>query len=277
MVKILTFLLAAILSSSALAAQVVVISDIDDTIKISRVRSWGGVGNAFDTEAVFKGMPELFQGIASLPDYKIYYLTNATEKVMGKSHRKFLRDNQFPGGEVIFRGEHDKEEHKILHLREIVRRDRPLAMVLIGDNGQHDIAIYDQVAREFPGIRMHQYIRTLYNPRKTKGILPIREGQRTFASPVEIALGGVEERWLPPLPAVRLAERQIREYLTDLRNPPKGYPAYLKDWMDLSEYVWSVGDCFKFIPGIDAYRQSLPPSSRSFRLRSARPQICTGT
>ena len=85
-------------------AQTLLISDIDDTVKVSHIRSLkGAVSNAFRTNNIFKGMADLYKSVAKDSGAKIIYLTNAPEKILGYSHTRTLKNGRFPKGELLLR------------------------------------------------------------------------------------------------------------------------------------------------------------------------------
>ena len=137
---------------SLAGAQIAVISDIDDTIKVSHVLDRSdSVSNAFRTHNVFRGMPQLYQLLASsFPEAEFFYLTNAPRVLMEDSHSRFLRQNQFPRGHLLLRESLSDSEHKIRTIRRILSRPGWRAVILIGDNGERDPQIYAQAVKEFP-------------------------------------------------------------------------------------------------------------------------------
>lgn len=247
------------LSLQAWAAPVVIVSDIDDTLKIAYVKSIpGSIAAAFDTTAVFRGMPALLTALAQTNQAPVYYLSNAPESRMGAKHREFLGNNAFPPGFAILRTDLDKDVHKITNLRLIARKEQPQIMILIGDNGEMDISTYDTFRREFPGIRMVTFIHTIYSKKKYDDLLALREGQLSFATPVEIYLNAAGLGLLNEPAARAAASAEIASYLQSLSQPlGKRGPAYRREWMDFSDAPPEIHPRQRNLPGLDAYLKAL--------------------
>jgi hypothetical protein len=168
-------------------AQVLVVSDIDDTIKLSRTRDfWARIPLAAQQSTAFAEMPRIYQFLQAQTGAEFAYLSSAPSWLMGASHREFLNRNQFPAGEMILRSEFSKSEHKIANLRKILAQKNPKTVVLIGDNGELDISIYDQITREFPQVHFLTYIHRLYASGEHNDIISVRPGQIPFQTPAEI-------------------------------------------------------------------------------------------
>lgn len=162
--KKLTLVLSTFLFVFNLNAKTVVLSDVDDTLKVAHVRSTiGKLLRAFNTKVKFTGMPELFHALDKSGEVSaFYYLSNAPKSLMGKSHPAFLKNNNFPTGTIWLRDDLSSMEHKPYHLRELVRRENPTTIILFGDNGEYDAKFYADFGREFPHIRLISFIRYLY-------------------------------------------------------------------------------------------------------------------
>ena len=182
-----------------------IISDIDDTIKVSHIlSSTGKVSNALNVTKPFTGMAELFQLLLnqSPSSTRILYLSNAPESVAGLpamkiSHQAFLDYNNFPAGELNLRADIFDPNHKITEIRRLLIEERPDTVILVGDNGERDPQIYHQATQEFGGkIRMYTFIHQLYSSR-APFLVPkflaeigakIFPEQIGYVTPVEIAL-----------------------------------------------------------------------------------------
>lgn len=174
-------------------ARTLLVSDVDDTLKLAHVKDLTEAARfAFDSESRFTGMSQLYHLIKKdQPDLEIYYLSRAPEWFMARTHRKFLANGQFPEGEYIGKTDYASETHKLYKLREIMARVRPNKVIFVGDNGEHDAQVYQQIAHEFaaPGVEFHQFIRIVYSQRGfVPQVAPVNPGQTGFVTPVEIAL-----------------------------------------------------------------------------------------
>lgn len=130
----------------------VVISDIDDTIKDSRIGETTGLGAIL--KAVFRGhyygyeaiegMAELYRDLAA-KGALIFYVTS-TPFQLGPFLLKFLRDADFPMGPVFMRWlGYNRFGHKVRTLRRILNNVEQQRCVLVGDSGEQDLQIYRRV------------------------------------------------------------------------------------------------------------------------------------
>jgi hypothetical protein len=136
------------------SAKVLVISDIDDTIKMANVRS-GGLGTvvgALGVTNAFSGMVDVYRGLAKIGDIK--YLTAAPAGVKELGGLDFLNNAHFPPEATISKaiiggagfgadpGEFKAEKLAALYDDLVKKKAVPDTFVLIGDNGQKDIDAY---------------------------------------------------------------------------------------------------------------------------------------
>lgn len=140
-----------------------VVSDIDDTIKIS------GVGNTRRLLRntfvnVFKpvpGMAAWYQRLLAQEKTGIcfHYLSSSPMQLL-QPLQQFLADEGFPAGCLHLRestawhsllpGNGDSEKHKLGVLRQLLKAFPQRRFLLIGDSGEADPEIYAEVAREHP-------------------------------------------------------------------------------------------------------------------------------
>ncbi len=182
--------------------KVLLISDIDDTIKVSHVlsyKSWDPavVLRVINSTTPFKGMASLYQTLKNqnYSQFSMVYLSNAPSKKIGitfieKSHKKLILNNGFPQGELLLKDIAFDKDHKIKSIREMVKKYNPTVVIMIGDNGEQDAVVYSQAATELKaqGIYSATYIHQLYWSQsiKEKGQL-LKAGQTGYATPFEIA------------------------------------------------------------------------------------------
>lgn len=127
----------------------VVVSDIDDTIKDSRIAHTTGVrqilsaifrGNYYTYQAV-EGMAELYRELAARGAL-IVYLTS-TPYPLAPFLLKFLRENNFPEGPVFPRWlGYRRFSHKWRVLHRILSNVDGQRCAFIGDSGEQDLQIY---------------------------------------------------------------------------------------------------------------------------------------
>ena len=160
------------------AASTLVISDIDDTIKISHVKNYVDIVlNSYDTDMPFKGMPQLYRFLKKeLAGPTFSYVSNAPSWLMSLSHSIFISRNFFPSGRILLKGKYPTATHKINSIKELIKSNHPNRLILLGDNGELDSEIYHQIVTEIKSeklpIETIQFIRQIYNDTDTKELYP---------------------------------------------------------------------------------------------------------
>lgn len=183
--------------------RILIISDIDDTIKVSHVISYksfnpSGLFRTWDSNTPFAGMANLYQLIINENPgvNQVAYLSNAPSAKTGidylqNSHETFLRNNQFPNGRLVLRDVIFDSEHKNKSIRNLVAEVNPTLVVMVGDNGENDVNVYQQARLELnqQGIKSLIYIHQLYSSQDDdEAGKTLYLGQIGYATPVEIAL-----------------------------------------------------------------------------------------
>ena len=197
-----------LLSSLAFSAdkKVLIISDIDDTLKVSHVLNPIYAASRIPNYTVrFTGMSQLYQ-LLSLEQHtetRFAYISNAPKEIVGVpvmlySHLTFLQHNNFPSGVLSLRENFFDKNHKIDEIRHQVALENPDVIIFIGDNGQSDSEIYHQATAEFKqkNIKMITFIHQVYKTEKSfLDISVISEignkllsEQIGYVTPIEIAL-----------------------------------------------------------------------------------------
>ena len=163
-----------------------VISDIDDTIKISKVTSKRDLvrGLFFDEYHVAPGMPEFYQNLANAG--ASFHYVSASPWQLYPSLAPFL-DKFFPFGCLSQRHFYigDKSfvkffrsslEYKVKTVSRLLERYPHRQFILIGDSGERDPEVYLQIAKKYP----HQV-----------GVILIRE----VYTGDDLQNSGHQERW----------------------------------------------------------------------------------
>lgn len=186
-IKNLALYITPFLAVISLEAQTILVSDIDDTIKASNVRSKvNRLLYACAVENEIKGMSRLYSQLASeIPDLEIKYVSSAPEFFMRENHEYFLEYNSFPNGELSLRKSFfdSSNDHRISTIEMIISETKPQTLILIGDNGESDPEIYDYIFNKYSQkMSILQFIRITY-PHET-----ITNDQTAFVNPIEICL-----------------------------------------------------------------------------------------
>jgi phosphatidate phosphatase APP1 len=140
-----------------------VISDVDDTVIVTMLpRPITALRNALLTHAGQRrpvpGMVELYQDIVSSePDVVMVYLSTGSWQT-ATALRSFLDRHGYPPGPLLLShwGPTDEgwfrsgEQHKREQIRQLFRELPALRWLLVGDDSQHDPALYAEAAEDFP-------------------------------------------------------------------------------------------------------------------------------
>jgi phosphatidate phosphatase APP1 len=149
-----------------------VISDIDDTVKVSNVldRTELVANTFYRPYLAVQGMPGLY-GAWRDRGVVVHYVTAGPWQLFSPIW-SFLTENGLAGAGIemrefrlanasfvdIFR---DSQDYKKQRIREILRRFPERRFVLVGDSGERDPEVYAAIAREFPAQVAGIYIRAV--------------------------------------------------------------------------------------------------------------------
>lgn len=137
-----------------------VISDVDDTIKISQVLDKKAlVKNTFaEPYRVTDGFPEYYAKLKTQGAY--FHYVSASPWQLYPSLKPFMNEN-YPKGTVSLRNFRIKDsslikflqssaDYKVAQISRIIRRYPKHQFILIGDSGEHDPEVYATVYQQFP-------------------------------------------------------------------------------------------------------------------------------
>jgi len=233
--------------------KVLLVSDIDDTIKVSHILNpIGAVARAGNVYMPFTGMSDLYKLIINQnpSSTRMIYLSNAPEKIAGISlmrflHEKFLIQNDFPKGDLLLRESLSEKNHKIKTIRKLVAEEKPDIVIMVGDNGEQDNKIYEQAAKELKAMGIHSetYIHQLYSI-KNKFIetgKPLLGGEIGYVTPFEIALDLKNKKWLDQASIDWMIENIMPPILEENSmesdtSGPITFPSFIK----CSDFKWTV-------------------------------------
>ena len=149
-----------------------VISDIDDTIKISQVRDKSELmANTFLRNfTVAPGMAEAYQRLAAAGDDTAFHYVSSSPRQLYPPLRQFMDAAGFPPGSfhlqdfrvkdlTFFNMFKSSTETKPPVINGLLAAYPERSFILIGDSGEHDPEIYGEIARAHPGRIRHIYIR----------------------------------------------------------------------------------------------------------------------
>jgi hypothetical protein len=141
---------------------VTVVSDIDDTIKLSQVRDRKALlrGTFLEPFQAVPGMAEVFRGWAERSGAQFCYVSASPWQLYGPLS-DFIRSNGFPAGafqlkqfrwkdESFLKLFDSPEEYKPAVIEPLLTQFPRRQFVLVGDSGERDPEIYADLARRYP-------------------------------------------------------------------------------------------------------------------------------
>jgi phosphatidate phosphatase APP1 len=144
-----------------------VISDIDDTIITSHVRSkvrmvLTAAFNNPRTRKPVTGVREFYRDLHAGGVNPFFYVSKSPWNLYPPL-LEYLQLQGLPLGPLVLRdfGFKSGKNHKTEAIEDILRTYPALPFVLVGDNGERDAEIYADIARRFPGRVRAIYIRAL--------------------------------------------------------------------------------------------------------------------
>jgi phosphatidate phosphatase APP1 len=138
-----------------------VISDIDDTILQSNVQNWARMvsltllGNFF-TRLPFEGTTELYRGLRQCGQGAPFFYVSKSMWNLFPLLERFIAHQRLPRGPLLLRQvglftPRPNVPHKAQAIAELLDAYPTLSFLLIGDSGEHDLALYLEAARTHPG------------------------------------------------------------------------------------------------------------------------------
>lgn len=230
-----------VLSTFAFADnEVILVSDIDDTIKNSHVLDKDStVANAFVPKNAFLGMAPLYSALAKdkVID-EIVYLSNAPKLLMYPFHKRFLRKTGFPAGRLLLSTGLSNKNHKVTTLRNLIKNENPKELILIGDNGERDTEVYATIQKEFPEVKMTTYIHQAYSQigfHENFG-KKLEEGQIGFATALDLSNELMNQEILSESSYAKVMNDVIPAALKEGTDKERGRPLMFPAWLDCRDF-----------------------------------------
>lgn len=165
-----------------------IISDVDDTIKITNSGSivdatWSGLFK----DKVFPGMPELYRAWGNTEN-KIHFVTGAPSVIRGKI-RSLLAHHKVPYESLTTRGNilEGNYSYKMKAISRIMKASPEEQVVLIGDDVSQDHNVFAAIAKKFPNRVAASYIRLVKNRTLPEGLIPYVSAYDVVTTEVESA------------------------------------------------------------------------------------------
>jgi hypothetical protein len=191
------------------SAAITIVSDLDDTIKQTNVKSkWSAVCNGLLSKRPFGGMATLYREVAE----RVFIVSGKAESLRGKV-QDFLDQNQFSAEQIFLRSSFfaDLGDFKTKALNQVLNITQG-PVILIGDDTQLDPEIMSKVKSDRPDRVVAVYIRHVQNRTVPRNVVQ-------FVHPFEIAV----HEWS----AGRISSSQLlsvaRENIVEMREAPDLY------------------------------------------------------
>lgn len=169
MAKILVVFL---LFSSLSFAQTAIVSDLDETLKISHLnRPLRALYTALFSQKIYAGMDVfLEQAQTYAPD--LYVLT-ASPKIFRRNIEKLIRHHDLDVKELLTRrGLEDKYMYKFSSVERVLKENSYEDLILIGDDRELDAKVYSDFERHYPNRVKAIYIHVVVKRDLPKNTLP---------------------------------------------------------------------------------------------------------
>jgi phosphatidate phosphatase APP1 len=146
-------------SSAALAREIVIVSDMDETTRIANIEKKVKAGAKLLVGVKpYEGLRAIYNEMAKNPEVKFYYLSNSYPFLYDGV--KWKKENGFPKGVVMQRSLKDKSDSfKPAKLKEIASAHPDASFILVGDNVEHDPKFYRDFVASNPQLDTKVYIR----------------------------------------------------------------------------------------------------------------------
>lgn len=165
--KNLIFLLVFVFSLSSFAS-ISIVSDLDDTIKITE-----GGGDATDIldDDVYTGMPEFFKGAKSYSN--ALHILSASPNIMRKNIVSTLKKREVEYKELILRKNLFKKKfkYKVEAIQEILSSTSD-DLILIGDDLGKDPEVYAEIMKQYPNRILAAYIHVVEGRQLMEEVIP---------------------------------------------------------------------------------------------------------
>ena len=263
MVKLLFAILLTLGTALLYGREIVLISDVDDTLKRTHVLGNFSGGPSFDND--FTGLNTLYQILACRknigdigadqpciqtideadPEQTGVYYVTAAPSFLNYWGRKFLKKNKFPAGYFFYKPNWGDSSYtfKVETIKGILEdyEDEVVEVVLVGDNGEKDPAIYDAIAQHFQNSKLHitTYIHLIYaysGLYEETGVKPL-EGQKMYLTAVDLAFDFYLKDWIHASDVMVVYHEVMRKLNSSDSDEVK---KVIPGWMKCHEYFDEV-------------------------------------
>ncbi len=223
------------------SSKILVISDIDDTLKVASSRSKLEFLVLMNSPLQYTGMTELFTELDKNWGTQIQfaYVTSAPS-YMESSRKKFLNENHFMDGLVFYSPSLSDDTHKYVSIRKLLTDNAPTHVIFLGDNSSRDAQVYVDIANEYrpQGIQFFTFIHRLY-----KDKLVVDETQYfSYITSIEVAKKLYKDQLMGKKnyeDFFDLVYPQISSEINTGKKPSKNSQAFPK-FIECQDFKWSL-------------------------------------
>jgi len=228
------------------------ISDLDDTIKISHTQSkLITVYRGLFRSSAFAGMAQLYAELLLYNPDSVFCVVSSSPPQIKKKVEFFLSKNKFPDCNIVLRDwmrQPSIVKYKLGSILSLVEKSEASGarVVLIGDDTEHDPEVFAHVAKRYPGRIAARYLRIVRGRE-----LP--EGSTGFFTAFDVACAELaagrlsSEEVLRIGDAVLKSEKRIIPWFS--LKPPLNYVPYSATPETSVEEIWQrIRDKVQAIP-----------------------------
>ena len=219
--KILILIASLVLSLSSFAS-VSILSDLDDTIKITEAS-----GNPSDIigDDVYTGMPEFFTGAKEYSND--LYVLSASPSFMRSKIKSVLKKHKVTFRQLILRGNllDGKFEYKVREIKKVMAANQD-DFVLIGDDIGKDPEVYAHIQKLYPNRILASYIHVVNGRPLVNDVIPYWTSFDLFMR--EYIAGRMSADWVETSWAKLLSETKIKYIFPKKADCPT--EASIWDW-----------------------------------------------
>ncbi|MBY0414279.1 MAG: DUF2183 domain-containing protein [Bdellovibrionales bacterium] len=154
-----------VFSTESLFAKTLIVSDVDDTIKMTNVLGNKAtlIYNGLIRKEAFSGMSELYNELAK-EEGAVFHYVSGSPKVIRFRVKNFLEKNEFPQSDNLTLKAKFKTsiiDYKVETIRALIVKENPDKIILIGDDTEYDPEIYETIQKENTETVQSIYIRSV--------------------------------------------------------------------------------------------------------------------
>ncbi len=211
-----------------MAAAFWLISDLDDTIKISHTKSkLITVYRGLFRSSAFAGMPELYREM--LGDRKdSFFIVSSSPPAIKKKIEYFLTKNHFNAATLVLRDWRQEKSVIRFKMKRIFQliEQAPCQVILVGDDTQYDPEVFRHAKKKFKDKVSAIYVRSIEGRKLPKGCVPFFTAFDVACA--ELAAGRLRsDQVLKVGEAVLLAEKNSRLIPRFSLKPPLSFIPFL--------------------------------------------------